>query len=604
MACCRRNAWRLWVIALLSALAASGCANMDFPRIDPTGQRIFLPQTYPPAYASPAPIYAPPVVSTPPLPGSPTLGSSIAPTPAPSPAPAGVTVRVTGPAQSTVGATVTYRIEVTNAGSASARQIVVTGQPPAGLNFLNSNPQASSSAGNQQWQIPELAARQALGIEANYRVAQAGTLNYCATALADGASAAKDCVATTASESPLSAGSERIEIQVVAPQTAMVGDEVKFEIRVSNTGTAAASGLLISDRLDPGLEHSSKVNLIERDLADIAAGDSTRIGLSLHVSRAGQLCQDIQVLSGGRVLASNRHCLQATGAPSAQEDSSAQPPTGTGAAPPAPPPTSSAPRLTVSKKGPTQRKVGEIAEFTIEVTNNGSVPVTNIRITDNYELTLEPVQATRDYEIVGGSLVWMVKSLEPGKLVRREVHCQCLKATAQACNRVTVTADPGLTLPDAACLTILPAAGTEKSTEPSANASERSASKPELASDSIRKLSLQVNDQEDPLRVDADTAYQIVLKNESDTAQRNVTVSVTIPVELTLLGSTGPVRAAMEPRGIRYQPIAELRQGESVTFDVRVKANQSGMAKLQVQATSEDQKTATTAAEATQIIAK
>ena len=104
-----------------------------------------------------------------------------------------MTVRVIGPAQTTVGATATYRIEVTNAGSISARQIVVSGQPPAGLNFLNSNPQASSSAGNQQWQIPELAASQALSIEANYRVAQAGILNYCTTALAAGASRQRLC---------------------------------------------------------------------------------------------------------------------------------------------------------------------------------------------------------------------------------------------------------------------------------------------------------------------------------------------------------------------------------------------------------------------------
>ena len=59
MACCRLNAWRLWVIALFSALAASGCANMDFPRIDPTGQRIFLPRTAPPAYAARADIRRP-----------------------------------------------------------------------------------------------------------------------------------------------------------------------------------------------------------------------------------------------------------------------------------------------------------------------------------------------------------------------------------------------------------------------------------------------------------------------------------------------------------------------------------------------------------------
>ena len=44
-----------------------------------------------------------------------------------------------------VGATVTYRIVVSNPGSSVASGVVVTDEAPAGLTYLNSNPAATSN---------------------------------------------------------------------------------------------------------------------------------------------------------------------------------------------------------------------------------------------------------------------------------------------------------------------------------------------------------------------------------------------------------------------------------------------------------------------------
>ena len=240
------------------------------------------------------------------------------------------------------------------------------------------------------------------------------------------------------------------------------------------------------------------------------------------------------------------------------------------------------------KIGPESRKLGEIAEFTIEVTNTGDAALSNVVISDTFESSLEALKASPDFEVRGGSLTWTIATLEPGKTEKRQVNCRCVKEVTRACNRVTVTADGGTTGGDEACLEIT-ATTAPAAAPPAAGAAS--------------KLSLSVADQADPIRVGGETIYQIVLTNSGSGPARQVALSMTVSPEMTITGvQTSPVRGTMFPRSVRFTPIAEVRPSESITFELRVRADRSGTGKLHAEATSDQDRTPIAADESTQIL--
>lgn len=433
-----------------------------------------------------------------------------------------------------------------------------------------------------------------------------------------------------------------LQVTIQAPPSAAVGSDVKFEIEVTNRGTSPATGILVTDRFDAGLQHSVSASPIERDLEDLPPGGSKRFAVTLRLTRPGQLCQTVVVTGAGGIQATARNCITAIGSggappslvpspsrptldspptlqspPKSSPPSLQQPPTLQPSPPnlqpspptlqPSPPtlqpsrpsldspPTASQLKFTVRKTGPTRRKVGETAEFFIDVTNTGTTPLTNVKIADNYEASLEATDASPGFSTTTGALVWTVESLAPGQSVRRIVNCRCLREVTRACNRVTVTA-AGVSLADDACLEIIGASSGAPSLTP------RTQAPPSLASPG--QLTISVAETVEPLKVDAETIYSIVVANKSSTSDYQLVVTVTLPPELTLRGAANPPpgKPTFPAGGVQFAPIAEIRAGESLTFEVRAAGKSPGTARLQVEAKSQRQTLGVTQQETTQVI--
>jgi uncharacterized repeat protein (TIGR01451 family) len=228
--------------------------------------------------------------------------------------------------------------------------------------------------------------------------------------------------------------------------------------------------------------------------------------------------------------------------------------------------------------------VGETVRFAIEVTNRGDKPLEDVQIADNFETTLEPTSATRGWQwLVGNALGWKVASLEPGRTVRYEVELKCLRETPQSCNRVTVTAAGIDPVADEACLEIT---------------GEGGAAAPAKAAD----LTLSVADTADPIKIDGQTTYQIVLANQGETSALEVEVSVKFSDELRLEGIGGPVRGAVSAGAVRFPPIRELRAGESPSFELRFRGARPGTARVQVEVKSQGQAAPVTADGTTEVL--
>ncbi len=396
---------------------------------------------------------------------------------------------------------------------------------------------------------------------------------------------------------PTPSGQPELSVNVNVPPLAVVGSDAQFEVVVQNRGNATATGLLIKDAFDEGLEHSSNppARSIERNLTDLHPGETTRLPVVFRIAKEGELCQEITVTATNHAPVTSRACVTSTTSPLAPETAPqptspapsvpipvptepapTSPTTPQPTLPAEPTPTLATPKLTVTKRGPQQGKVGDTVLFEIEVTNNTSKTFTDIAIADNHEISLEPVRATGGSEwLEGNALGWRVATLEPGRTIRRQIELRCLRETPRACNRVTVVAREMEAVADEACLEI---SGDAAAPAPQPAAPETPPGAP--------KISVTAIETADPIRINGQTSYQIIVTNNGDASAYDVVVAITFDEGLQLLQHGGPVIGSASRKSVRYPALRELRAGETQSFDLRFKGVAAGNARVQAEITA------------------
>ena len=150
----------------------------------------------------------------------------------------------------------------------------------------------------------------------------------------------------------------KVELKFTGPQTAAVGGDVHFELEVANKGTVSADDLMITDRFDAGLEHGSNASPIQNSLGSIPAGQTKKVGITFHVTKAGKLCHTMEVSNQAGVHESTQACVTVAEQPALKVD------------------------ITTPQKF---ARVGDTVDFTIVVTNTGDVPAQQVRATVTFE---------------------------------------------------------------------------------------------------------------------------------------------------------------------------------------------------------------------------
>ena len=469
---------------------------------------------------------------------------------------ADLAVKATGPAVANVGATLTYRIDVSNPGDLPAKDIVATDVVPDGLTYVSSNPAAEVAGKQLQWRLGDLGARQHRPIEVNFRAERQGSVSNCCEATAAGGLKVSDCAATTVGSSAASSTASAIDIRINEPNQVNVGENVTFEITVTNRSQSPARNLNIKDRFDPGLEHKEAPggNAIKHVLGDLAPGASKPLGVTFKVTKPGRLCHTVEVTGPDIAPASAQACVNAVG---------------TGGAPqfgrPGSEPDAATP-FSVKVSGPEQRVVGEVAKFTIEVKNNGTTPLRNLKVVNRYDAALRPTDATDGYSLEGINLAWTIDNLSPGKSAEFQVVYACEAAAARACSRASVTAPDGSPTEAEAYLEIREAGAAPSGRTPTAPTGDG--------------LTISVQGLTQPVFAGKELTYLITVTNSGPASYLQVNVTATAPEGMTPdpMRTAGPPDTKFNREGqiIRFDPVAEILPGKSLSYRVVVLTKQPG----------------------------
>ncbi|MGE0609875.1 MAG: hypothetical protein AB7O62_22480 [Pirellulales bacterium] len=460
-------------------------------------------------------------------------------------------IRATAPADAAVGALMALRIEVTNVGGSPAKDVVVTHQIPASLSFVGSQPGPEDpQATTLKWRLDELPAGRSTTIDANLRVEQAGQIQQCPSATAADGVTASNCVTTNVA-------SPSVQLRVNGPKEAVVGDNVTFEITAENSGNLPATDLKVIARFDDGLTHASGEQALLNDIDPLSPGQSRTIGITFEVTRTGTLCNEVELTGAGGLRETAQGCILAVKRGTAPVRPST-PSTPANPRPPAAVPVepTGEPSVKVSLQGPVSAFVGGIAEFFVDVTNNGTVPLTNVNIATAFDRALVPTKADAGHTVdATGRLFWNYPSIQPGKALRLRVQCRGEEQIARACGLATVTCNEKVSDESESCVR-LEMPRTE--------------------------LSVVVRDFNDPIDLGKEQAYEIKVTNLGPAIDRQVVVSFTVPQGMTLvpLGTMGPEGfrqfVAINPPNYRFVPLPELAPNKSEVWVVRVQADKPG----------------------------
>src|SRR5690606_356818 len=121
-----------------------------------------------------------------------------------------------------------------------------------------------------EWNIGEIEARGFRQIRVIARVRRSGTIESCVTATADGGLRSESCATTEVQV-------EALSLRMNGPPSVIVGEDVRYEITIRNTGDARLTGLRMQDEFDAGLEHAAGPSPVDMPLDDIEVGETRQV---------------------------------------------------------------------------------------------------------------------------------------------------------------------------------------------------------------------------------------------------------------------------------------------------------------------------------------
>ncbi len=515
-------------------------------------------------------------------------------------------IRQMGPPTVTIGETVTYRIEVSNPGDSLARDVVAAEDVPDGLNFLQANPAPVVEGRRLQWRLGDLAQRQQQIIEATFRTTQQGVIAHCVEVTGTGGLRSSHCASTnvlaampgpattptpatipppgsgptSSGPAPTRAATSVFDLKV-APETPQVavGSNVTFDIDLTNRGPVAATGIVIRDTYDDGLEHQQR-SPIKRAVDDLAPGKTARIGITFRVTRAGQLCHRVEATAADGARATADSCVTGTAPASGAGQAPAIPAPGNAIVTPPPSAPATVP-LEIRVSGPITSIVGKSVVFTAEIINLGQQPLSNVVVRQQADAALAVTQATEGAVRNGNDLVWSLPPVLPGGPTRLQVQCDCKQPSGKACCRFAATTANGQPVAGEGCLEITPATtsvGPAPPTSPAAIPGRLS-----VRVDNLNKVTVGKSQQ-----------FLVQVTNQGDSAENDVIVTARLPPGSTAdpFGIGGPspdIKFEREPGLVRFSPLAEMPSKATLNYRVVVTTSKPGPLSLQVEATSRRQ---------------
>ena len=346
-----------------------------------------------------------------------------------------------------------------------------------------------------------------------------------------------DCFKTTVTQ-------PAIAIKKTGPKTAVVGEIINYTIAVKNNGDGIARSVVIKDIIPPGLKHLSKKKVFITRIGNLAPGQEKIINIPLKAVTRGKHCNKAIVNTSNAGTAEDTACT-----------------------------TILLQNIKITKTGPKEQFFNKKAKYVITVKNTEDSPLHDIVVTDTIPSETRLLSAPGG-KVQGNTIVWKIAKLDPGQIKSFSLILTSSKAGTHV-NYVNVNTREGL--------------------------SRKAYAKTLWRG--FAALLIEVVDVVDPLFIGEKGKYIIKVTNQGTGKDSNIKITAFFPPEITPTKAKGVTRATTLANGqmISFAPYPSLAPKQTLIYEIDVKANSVGDARIKVQLKSDLIKTPVTEEESTHV---
>jgi uncharacterized repeat protein (TIGR01451 family) len=447
-----------------------------------------------------------------------------------------LTLQKVAPPELQVGRAATFQIRVRNVGRVPADNVLIRDEIPAGTDFVDATPKATRAAdGAVYWEVGSLAPGQEIVIATQLMPTTEGQVGSVATVSFEASASAR-----TRATKP------ELVLEHTGPVQALVGEQVRFAIKISNPGTGAATKVILQEDVPTGLSHPSGSKL-EYEVGTIEPGQTRHLELTLQAAKAGQVLNKIVATAEANLIAEHTVELEVI-----------------------------APQLQVSIEGPKRRYLERQATFTVAVANPGTAPARNVELIAKLPQGLQFVSTNNSgyYDQSRHAVVWSLEQLPAGEMGRAqftampvEIGTYAVKAEGRAETELFAEQEHPLSI------------------------------------EGIAALLYVLADKIDPLEVNGQTTYEIKVTNQGSKDATNIRFAALVPDGMRPVSATGPTAERIDGQQVEFAALERLAPKQEATFQVTAEGITPGDHRFRVQMISDEISTPVIKEESTRVYA-
>jgi uncharacterized repeat protein (TIGR01451 family) len=447
-----------------------------------------------------------------------------------------LTLEKRAPSEVSVGQAAPFKIIVRNVGDVTAHGVVVTDRVPQGTQLVDATPEFTEAAdGAIAWQLGDLAP----GDEAQVSIELMPLVEGEIGSVAQVSFRAQASVRTVSTKPALVA-------KHTGPDRILVGEDVVFEITLSNPGSGATTGIVIEEDVPAGLAHVAGERL-EYEVGTLRPKEEKRLQLILRADKAGIVTNVLRVKADAGLEATDEITLEVI-----------------------------APQLQVAIGGPRTRYLERQVTYEVAVSNPGTSTAYDIQLVTFLPKGLKYVSADNK------------GSYDPR---RHAVYWSLAELAEQENGSVQLTALPIET-------------GEQKlRVEGTANMNLSAQFEHTTNVQALTELAFTVRDIHDPIEVGSETMYEIRVVNNGNTIATNVQIAAEMHEQLTPIKGEGATKVIVEGQRVFMEPLARIAPRDEVVYRISARGVGAGDHVIAVQLVSDESPTPVTKEESTKVYA-
>jgi uncharacterized repeat protein (TIGR01451 family) len=412
-------------------------------------------------------------------------------------------------------------IKVKNNGPKAIHNLLLHDVIPSGAQFVSSDANVSPTPqGDLFWPVFDLDSQREKKFEYAIVPSKEGDFGSVATVLLPIEASCK-----IKSSKPL------LKVEASAPESVELGENVNFEIVVSNIGTGSAYNVALLETIPEGLYHPNG-SALDNKLGTLKAGESKRLPLTLKTVAAGKCVNKLSVSADDCEPQEVETLLNVT-----------------------------SPKLELGIKGVANAYLEQSTVYRMTIKNTGDASARDIKLVAQLPESLRFVKANNlgAYKEDEHSVYWDLAELPAQTDGEVELTVKSTKAdkveilfSASGPNNLNVT--------------------TSKS----------------IAIDGLAALSFSVTSSDVLIEAGRNLEYTIEIVNNGTKASSNVILQVLAPEAIEILATDGPTQASNRNGVVVFDSIPEIGPKSTATYKIKASAKQAGDCRVRFQLSSDD----------------